>query len=576
MVAVHQKKEERLTWWKGITEFPVDAHYLFQDEKLKVKAPKQKRGEGEVFPHEIADSEWPEWVIEDKAEFDKIVQSGALKVLSLEESRRVREELKKDGKLNRILPSRMVRRYKPGDAPGKPRTRKSRFCIRGDRDPDAIHLARFAPTVTTSNLQVLIQAAQNRGFRGKVGDLKSAFTQSMALRRENGPLYCKSSHGSMPGLHEEQLCQIVLGCYGLVDAPLNWRKTLVEFVTKELKYRQSTLDPCTYMLFKDSKLCGLLAIEVDDLLMFGDEVHEECMARLQKRFTFGKIEVIDEEGVNFNGRRLRKIGEDILIDMKAFLEERLKPVELDKERLKQKEERLTEAETSMVRSTIGALNWAGREGRPDAAAAASLFSSIMTEMTVANVLELNKTVAVLKKDSEVSLKIQPLREELVRWGVASDSSYANAKGGKSQAGHLLLSFEESLLEGQGVKTNILHWRSSKLKRVVTSTLAAETQSLARGVGDLLWMLVMYHELTNEDFELRCWRRYVQKKGYTALTKYEESENLAQALALIDAKSLYDLLANETTGGGDKRTALDIQALREELEQLSGKIRWVDH
>jgi len=45
---------------------------------------------------------------------------------------------------------------------------------------------------------------------------------------------------------------------------------------------------------------------------------------------------------------------------------------------------------------------------------------------------------------------------------------------------------------------------------------------------------------------------------------------------VDAKSLYDLLSNETSGGGDRRTALDVQMLREELSELSGKIRWIDH
>ena len=43
--------------------------------------------------------------MEDRAEIEKIVKSGALKVLSLEELKQVREELRRQGKLNRILPS---------------------------------------------------------------------------------------------------------------------------------------------------------------------------------------------------------------------------------------------------------------------------------------------------------------------------------------------------------------------------------------------------------------------------------------------------------------------------------------
>ena len=254
--------------------------------------------------------------------------------------------------------------------------------------------------MTTSNLQVLIQAAVNRNFKGTVGDLKSAFTQSRPLVRDGGKLYCRSCQGSMPGTQEGQLAEIVLGCYGLMDAPLNWRKTLVEFITKELGYVASALDPCTFFLHdKEKGLRGMMAVEVDDLLMFGDEKHEEKMKELQKRFTFGKIEELGEKGVGFNGRRLKKIGQDVRIDMQAFVEERLHPVELAPGREKEKQEAITEEERSKVRSSCGALNWAGREGRPDAAAAASMFSSQVQEMKVEHVLELNKIINQLKKDS---------------------------------------------------------------------------------------------------------------------------------------------------------------------------------
>lgn len=573
--SLFSKREERFDWWKGITEFEVDGYYL-KGHAEGPGAGKKKRGEGEVFEHEIPKEEWPEWVNQDREEFDKIVKSGGLRILSLEESRVVKENLRKEGRLNRILPSRMVRRYKPAEAPGLPRTKKSRFCIRGDRDPDAAQLSRFAPTVTTSNLQVMIQAAVNKGYKGVVGDLKSAFTQSLPLCREEGPLYCKSSGGSMPDLHPEQIAEIKLGCYGLCDAPLHWRRTLVSYLTKELGYRQSNLDPCTFLLQSGEGLHGVVAVEIDDLLMFGDRRHEEKMKKLQSHFVFGKIEPVNEKGVNFNGRRLRCVGGDILIDMKAFVEERLEEVPLEKERMKMKKERLNEAEIAEVRRACGSLNWAGREGRPDAAATASMFSSQMMEMRIEDVLEMNKAISRIKQQSELALRVQRIPEEKMRWGVISDASFGNARGGKTQGGHMLITFHEEMLEGKEARCNLLHWKSGKLQRTVNSTLAAETQALARGVGDLLWMMVMYLEMVDPQFQLREWRKAVNRFGYTAFTKYDDKEELAGALAIVDAKSLYDLLAHETTGGADRRTALDVQVLREELSELSGCIRWIDH
>ena len=138
------KKEERLSWWRGVTEFPIDTHFL-ADSAQQRAVPKKKRGEGEVFPHEISAEEWPAWKIQDEEEFKKIVDSGALRILSVEESKQIWKQLEAEGKTDRVIPSRMVRRYKPGEGPGAPRTRKSRFCIRGDRDPDILSLVKICP-----------------------------------------------------------------------------------------------------------------------------------------------------------------------------------------------------------------------------------------------------------------------------------------------------------------------------------------------------------------------------------------------------------------------------------------------
>jgi len=131
-----------------------------------------------------------------------------------------------------------------------------------------------------------------------------------------------------------------------------------------------------------------------------------------------------------------------------------------------------------------------------------------------------------------------------------------------------LTFDGEMLQGKQAVCNLLHWKSGKLHRTVGSMLAAETQSLVRGVGDLLWMMVMY--------ELMNWRRHVQKLGYSAFGKTEASEQVESVLAIVDAKSVYDLLANETGGGANRRTALDVHMLREELGELHGKVRWIDH
>ena len=129
-----------------------------------------------------------------------------------------------------------------------------------------------------------------------------------------------------------QIIEILAGAYGLGDAPLHWRKSLLQ-VLAELGYRQSSMDRCTFKLFPD------------DLLTMGDEFHFSKMEELQRRFKFGKFKFLDEEekGVSFNGKRLR-VEKDgtFLIDMQKFVEERLKEVPLQAGRAGQKEKDATD------------------------------------------------------------------------------------------------------------------------------------------------------------------------------------------------------------------------------------------
>ena len=77
-----------------------------------------------------------------------------------------------------------------------------------------------------------------------------------------------------------QIVQIAHGLYGLVDAALRWRKTLTDSRQK-LGYRQSKMDPCLYVLRHQSRIEGIVAIEVDDLMTAGHSLHEEKMKQLQ-------------------------------------------------------------------------------------------------------------------------------------------------------------------------------------------------------------------------------------------------------------------------------------------------------
>ena len=559
------------SWWKGFTTF-----FIRDIEEARTYVA-EKKGQDEVNLKKESQQDQEEWKLSDLSEWNKVTQSGAVEVLDLETSRRVRKELQDAGQEDRILPTKIARRYKPGEQPGEPPTKKSRLCIRGDLDPDIMELERFSPTLNTVNFNVMLQLAANEGMKATVGDLKNAFCQSQPLNRPNGRLYFQRPKEGVVGLHPEQIVRIIAGCYGLVDAPLHWRKSLTEDLQK-LGYEMSALDPCVMKLYDKTrkKLLGAIAIEVDDLFTVGHEEHRRKMSELQQKYNFGKYVKLMEEkdGCAFNGRRVRQLPEGgFLVDMQKFIEDRLRPVALEKGRKVNRKANATESEVSAARATCGALNWLSREGRPDASGPSSLVASKLSKLTIEDIVQLNQVVDELKETASLSLQIQPLQK--MRLSVVTDASFAN-NGFHSQGGHLVLAHENTLRDGDLVATNIVAWRSGKLQRVVNSTLAAETQSLSRGLAELLWIMVLMQELQDGNFNVKSWRDRLAGEELMAISSEMSDVGLKESLAVVDAKSLYDHLAKDGTGGQDRRTAIEIQIIKQDLKQLGGSVKWVDH
>ena len=583
--------------WKGHTDFyltrealkevarnpnkyqqqqPAQAEYVFHAETATFAV---KKGSDEIAEKDIVPADWPEWRVEDAKEWAKVEASGAVRVLSVEESRRVVQDLTLEGKLNRIIDSRYVRRLKPGEQVGEKPTKKSRWCVHGDQDPDAVELNTYSPTVTTQNLQVILQCAASRKMPGSCGDLQAAFMQSAPLFRAGGKLYVRQPRSGLPGLEAEQLVEIVRGVYGLVDGPVHWRQTLKKYIIEELHYRQSKLDPTVFLLNYEGQLEGVIVIEIDDVLAFGYGIHDAALTRLRQKFKPGKFKKLQElaDGTTFNGRRIRQAADfQLLVDMEKYVQERLFPMKLERGRRSNPDAEATAEEKQKARAVIGALAWAAKEARPDAAAAASIMASRLPSAKVRDLAELNKAVETVKANSQLELKYFPIPPESLGWGTVTDASWANHADGSSQGATAVIAFDKRLLSGERAQCSLIWWKSGKLRRKVGSTLAAEAQALNKGLGDLLWAKAIYAELLEPTFDLETFRKDVKSRADVVLQKSNGDEVLRDSLSVIDAKSLYDNLMREGNQPQDKFTALDVAIAREKIDGLGVQLRWVEH
>ena len=150
-----------------------------------------------------------------------------------------------------------------------------------------------------------------------------------------------------------------------------------------------------------------------------------------------------------------------------------------------------------------------------------------------------------------------------------------------QKGHLrvpmVICYDEELCEKGFGRANLIHWKSSKIHRVVNSFLAAETQSLSRGLSELAWSVTVFNEMINPQFKLEDWEKEIKQRKLQALTRSNCSDGLRKTLGVVDAKSLSDHLVKETVGSTeDKRTAIEMQAIRQSLAELAAQIKWVPH
>ena len=464
-----------LSKWKGHTDFFLTKAALEHlkesglEDQLKgnysysvevVTAEVFKTANDEVLESAITGDEWEEWRQADAEEWAKIKASGAVGVLSKQVSAAVLKELERSGKPDRVMGSHIVRRRKPADQPGEPPSKKSRLVVKGFADPDLHVLEKYAPTVSTQNLNVVLQAAASLRLRGACGVLKQAFTQSDPLKRKEGRLFMWQPTFGLPGLEEGQLVEILHGVYGLVDAPLHWRRTLKTYLTETLQYKQSRLDPCIFTLYIDGKLDGVIVVEVDDLLAFGKEEHEARLNQLRQRFRFGKFHWLQQlpQGTSFNGRRVRQ-DQDFTVhtDMHKFVEERLEEVHLERGRRSKPEADATEKERGGARASIGSLAWAAKDGRPDAAATASIMASKMKRLKIRDLIALNKAIKEVKGRPDLTMSYYPIEVSRLGFGTTTDASFDNYEDGSSQGAVGVLAYDLALVSGEKARCSRL-WR----------------------------------------------------------------------------------------------------------------------
>ena len=131
----------------------------------------------------------------------------------------------------------------------------------------------------------------------------------------------------------------------------------------------------------------------------------------------------------------------------------------------------------------------------------------------------------------------------------------------SQGGYVVIFYDKQLeTETTPQMVSVTSWKSTKLKRKTVNTLSAECQSMIMGIGNIHWHRFLLLELLGHDMKKQEWESKLAEIPF---------------VSVVDSKSLFDCLNKLICTYAqieDKRTAIDVAILKDDLCKTGGHVR----
>ena len=388
-----------------------------------------------------------------------------------------------------------------------------------------------SPTCSREGLRIALTVISSEKWKLNSLDVKTAFLQGEEINRD----ICVEPPAEA---NTTKLWKLRKTVYGLADASRNWylklRKELINLGAKAVD-----LDQGMFIWLDDSgQLIGLMACFVDDVLWAGNEDFTEIIEQLKKVFQFGNEQ---SDTFKYIGIELqRNDNGNITLRQDDYIE-KLDVIYLNKERNNcDQQEPVTDDERSRIRKTLGQLNWLAGMTRPEISFTVSDISSRIRDATISDIKRINKIVKFLKSHrSYIQIPVLDLNSLSIK--VFADASFNNLHNGQSQGGHIIVCADSI------GNCSLISWNSNRVRRVVRSTLAAETLSFTDGADSAIYFSKLIQEFTF---------------------------NIPPIICYTDSRSLFES-AGSYKPVNDRRLRVEINAIREMLLKNEITIKWID-
>ena len=451
-------------------------------------------------------------------------------------------------------------KYDPQEADG--RKPKARAVVLGYQDPSYETRKTSAPTPSKAGRQLFLQQCALRRFRLSKGDVSGAFLQGMEVVEE---LFCRPLPEMCEalGISDNTPTLLTKAAYGLVQAPLYWYESVCATMS-ELGYQKLTTEPCCWIYIDDSNTVrSMVHAHVDDFVFAGEKgchIHESLMQQLQSKYKWGSWE---HDHFEQCGIVIRQEDDgSIYLSQQRFIEE-LEEIPISRDRARMGEQPTTEREKSSMRGVLGSLSWLCGQTCFMYSVDVNFLITTIPNSQVSDIVKINNLVRAVKKWKQQEFRIHSFNKgdtlHMVCW---ADAAWANRPNGKDSTEGIFIGMtNDRLLQGQEADVSPIYWRSGRIERTCRSPACAETIASLDGEDDLLYLRVLWHELTG---------------GFLDPRNPNKAAAQVTGLLVTDARNLFDKMQRATVciKGAEKRSDIEAISLRENAEDSGVRMCWV--
>jgi len=375
-------------------------------------------------------------------------------------------------------------------------------------------------------------------------DITQAYVQSQTKLNRDFYIRSPAELATALGIPKGTVVKVEKPLYGIPEAGNHWFGTYHGHHIRELGMEQSTYDPC---LLNSHNPFGIVALQTDDTLFLADTDFAELE---QNKLAKAKFTAKDRDRLTinnplkFNGCIIRQFTDHITVTQESQCKNLavITPAPAN-----------TVSSRGNVRKSLSVFDqyiaqrargaYVASTCHPEASFDLSVTAQVNRgNVTKTDITALNRRIKWQIQNGNRGLTMVKLDRNSLQLIVFTDASFANNKDLSSQIGYVIV------LVDAANSANVIHWSSTKCKRVTRSVLASKLYAMTAGFDTGAVLKATTEQILGIDIPL---------------------------IICTDSNSLYQCLVRLGTTQ-EKRLMIDVMCLRQAYEnRVIAEVQWID-